>query len=90
MRSLAMFSLLKPIMRLFEREIICLFAFLNRHYTPLAVVVMVLGGAIFFFFTSYLFRYNHWNYWLWKNRAITKTIYLGIVLITLKVILGVL
>ena len=66
-----------------------MFVFLNRHYTPLAVVSLFIAAAVFFFVTSYLFRYTHWNYWLWKNRAVTKTIYFGMVLIALKIILGV-
>ena len=89
MRGLAIFSLLKPLTRFLERKMAFLFAFANRHFTPLAVVVIILCGTIFFFVSEYLFRYSHWNWWLWKSRAVTKTIYFGTVIIALKILLGV-
>ncbi|MBQ8678321.1 MAG: hypothetical protein IJ530_00995 [Treponema sp.] len=89
MGSAAILRLLKPLMRFLERKLSFLLVFLDRHYTPLSVVVLVITGGAVIFVTSYLLRYNHWNYWLWKSRAVTKTICLGAVLVTLKIILGV-
>ncbi|MBQ9622561.1 MAG: hypothetical protein IJR39_04390 [Treponema sp.] len=67
-----------------------LFAFADRHLTLLAVAVIILCGMTFFFVSEYLFRYNHWNYWLWKSRAVTRSLCFGTVVATLKILLGVL
>lgn len=88
MGRIAIFQFLKPLTRFLERKISFLFVFLDRHYTALSVVVLFIAGGTVIFVTSYLFRYTYWNYWLWKSRAVTKTIYLGVVLVALKIILG--
>ena len=89
MQYIAVFQSLKPAIKFLEQKTASLFRFLNNHYTPLAVVALTVLGSIFFFITSFLLRYNHWNYWLWKKRAITKSIYFGIILLILKILIGV-
>lgn len=89
MGSAAILRLLKPLTRVLERKLSFLLAFLDRHYTPLAVVALAIAGGAVIFVTSYLLRYRYWNYWLWKSRAVTKTICLGAVLAALKIIMGV-
>lgn len=89
MKITAIFKFLKPVSDFIERKMAVTFIFLNKHYTPLAVVVLIVLETTFFFVTCYLFRFNHWNYWLWKNRAIMKSIYFGIILLVIKLIIGV-
>ena len=89
MRSIAILQFLKPFTRFFERKMAYAFGFLDRHLTPLAIVVLIICAAVYFFSTSYLFRYTNWNYWLWKSRALTKTIYFGMILVVLKILTGV-
>ena len=89
MRSVAILQFLKPFTRFFERKMAFMFYFLDRYLTPLAIIVLIICGALYFFFTSYLFRYTQWNYWLWKKRALAKTIYFGMVLGVLKILTGV-
>ena len=89
MKNNTIFQFIKPVTQFIERKMVFVFSFLNKHYTPLAVIVMIILGFIFFYITSYLLRYNHWNYWLWKNRALTKAIYFSIVLISIKILIGV-
>ncbi|MBQ8680332.1 MAG: hypothetical protein IJ530_11290 [Treponema sp.] len=87
MRTIAIFQVLKPLTRFLERKMAWLVFFLEKHYTPLAVVALIILGTVFFFVTSYLFRYNHWNYWLWKSRALVKTVYFGTILVAIKLVL---
>ena len=88
MKSLAIFQFLKPLTRFLERKMAWFVFFLEKRYTPLAVVALIILGTIFFFVTSYLFRYNHWNYWLWKSRAVTQSVCFGTILVAIKLVLG--
>ena len=87
MKSLAILQFLRPLERFLERKMACLVLFLERRYTPLAVVALIILGTVFFFVTSYLFRYNHWNYWLWKSRAATQSVCFGTILVAIKLVL---
>lgn len=89
MKKNAIFQIIKPITQYIERKMAFFFNFLNKYYTPLAIVSLIVLGTIIIFLTSYLLRYNHWNYWVWKNRAIVKSIYFSIVLLVLKFLIGV-
>ena len=89
MKSFTVFQVLKPLIQFLDRKTAFVFGFLRKHYTPLAVVVLAITGTIVLFVTSYLFRYNHWNYWLWKSRAVTQALYFCIVLIAMKLLIGV-
>lgn len=80
--------LLRPLTRLVGREFAAAAAFLSRHYTFLAVMVLSIAGGAFFFAQSYLQRYRHWNYWLWKSRAVSKTINFAAILFALKLMIG--
>ena len=88
MAAHAAIRLLRPLMRFAERELSAAIAFLSRHYTFLAVMVLSIGGGVFFFAKCYLSRYRHWNYWLWKSRAVTKTINFAAILFALKLMIG--
>ena len=81
--------LARPLMLRAERELSYLLALVGRYYTPLALLVLFITGAAFIFATGYLFRYANWNYWLWKSRAVTRTLCYGAILVTLKLLLGV-
>ena len=80
--------LLRPLVRLAEREAGAVVAFIKRRYTPLAVLALFLAGGALFFIGGYMFRYSHWNWWLWKSRAASKTLYFGALLIAIKLLLG--
>ena len=90
MNNTAFFQFLAPITHFITRKMAVFLSFLHKHYTPLAILVLAVSATIFFFVTGYLFRYSHWNYWLWKNRAAAKSIYFGILLIVIKILIGVL
>ena len=80
-------DIIKPLLSFVEKELAAVFRYLNRHYTSLAIVALIIIGTIFFFIQSYICRYNHASYWLWKNRAITKALWFGTVLLILKILL---
>ncbi len=84
----AVIRLLRPLTRIAEREFAAAIAFLSRHYTFLAVMALSIVGGAFFFAECYLSRYKHWNYWLWKSRAVTKTINFAAILFALKLMIG--
>jgi len=85
---LVIFQLIKPVTRFIEKKMTNFLLYLNKNYTPVAVIVLIICSTIFFFVTNYIFRYSHWNYWLWKSRAMTSSIYFALVLIAIKFLIG--
>ena len=80
--------LARPFLRRLEREALFLLGFLKRHYTPLSVLVLAVAGVTLEVAGEFLFRYSHWNYWLWRSRAASKAAAWCALLIALKLLLG--
>ncbi len=74
--------------RFIESKAFILFFFLDKFYTPLAVVMLAIIGSALIFITTYLSRYSRWNYWMWRRHALTRAIYFVSLLIIIKFILG--
>lgn len=89
MRGISVLNFARPFARFIERKAFHLIAFLDRFYTPLAVVVLAILGSAVIFITTYLSRYSRWNYWMWRSRALTKAVYFVALLIIIKFTLGV-
>lgn len=70
-----------------RRRLFYFLYFLEKHYTPLAILILIICGSVLFFITSYLSRYSKWDYWRWKSRAIKKTLVFTIILVAIKIIL---
>lgn len=69
------FMLERILKRKFFQAFYKIMNFLKVRYTPLFMLVLFISGVFCFFILSYTFRYNHFDYWRWKNRAIRKTIF---------------
>ena len=82
------FRHLRPLTQFLGRTADTLLMFMDRHYTPLAVLVLIIAGGIVISVTCYLTRYDYWNWWLWKSRAAMRSACLGMALVALKTILG--
>ena len=82
--------LVRPFLHRAERELLYLIAFAESRYTWLLVLVLFIVGSALIFAAAYLNRYAYWNYWFWKSRAIAKISCYGAMLVTLKILLGVL
>ena len=61
--------------------------FLNLHFTPLALLLFITAGSALIFIMSYVFRYSHYDYWTWRNRAVSKVFCWCFTLIAIKITL---
>lgn len=61
--------------------------FFAVHYTALALLVFMTAGCILIFIASYIFRYNNYDYWHWKEHAASRAVCWCIILIAAKIIL---
>lgn len=75
---------LRTIANLVLRKIIGSIYFLDSHFTYLAILLITVIGTVIFFLFGYIGRYNRYDYWKWKTRALYKSIRLSIFLILLK------
>ena len=80
-------SIAKSFFRFLRRKFIHFVNFLNLHYTPVVIAVLMIFGLITIVTLEYVFRYDKYDFWLWKQRAIKKSILYFISLILLKLIL---
>lgn len=83
-----MITLIKPVCNFIEQKLHSCLSFLERHYTWLSLIVIFGIGIIIIFVTTYLFRFNYYNFRFWKTRAITKAVYFGIILLAIKILLS--
>lgn len=60
---------------------------LDDHYTMLAVVAIGITGTALYFIASYICRYNAFDWWRWKQRAVFGNARLWTVLLLLKLLL---
>ena len=75
------------IIRILNARLAHILHFLNLHFTPLSLLVFIAAGSVLIFITSYVFRYSHYDYWNWRNRAVSKAFCLCLTLIAIKITL---
>lgn len=75
------------ITRILNARLAHILHFLNLHFTPLALLVFITAGSVLIIIASYVFRYSHYDYWGWKNRAVSKAFCWCITLIAIKITL---
>lgn len=74
--------------RLGVKKIIESIYIFDSRFTYLFILLITIISTIMFFLFEYLNRYNKYDYWKWKTRALFKSIKLSIFLILLKVVIG--
>ena len=75
------------IIRILNARLAHILHFLNLHFTPLALLVFITAGSVLILITSYIFRYSRYDYWTWKNRAVSKAFCWCITLMAIKITL---
>ena len=75
------------IIRILNARLANILHFLNLRFTPLALLVFITAGSVLIFITSYVFRYSHYDYWNWRNRAVSKVFCWCFTLIAIKITL---
>ena len=75
------------IIRILNARLAHILHFLNLRFTPLALLVFITAGSVLIFITSYVFRYSNYDYWNWRNRAVSKAFCLCLTLIAIKITL---
>mgnify|MGYP007069919516 CR=1 FL=1 len=88
MRPAAIFRLLQPVIRFLDKKMAALLHFLRIHYTPLAVIVLVVTGSAAIYALAYLTRYDSWNFRAWRQKAISKIVWYSGLLIASKIVLS--
>lgn len=58
--------------------------FFDSHFTYLSILLIGIIGTVMFFLAGYLCRYNKYDFWRWKHRALFKSIRLCLILILIK------
>lgn len=76
---------IKPVMVSAERRISEILSFLCSHYTWLSVLAIFICGAAFIWIRTSMTRYSFYNYDMWKSRALSRSIYFGLLLVIIKV-----
>ena len=75
------------IIRILNARLAYILHFLNTHFTPLALLVFIISGTVLILITSYIFRYSHYDYWIWRKRAVSKAFCWCVTLMAIKIIL---
>lgn len=75
------------IIRILNERLAYILHFLNLHFTPLALLLFITAGSVLIFIMSYVFRYSHYDYWNWRNRAVSKVFCWCFTLIAIKITL---
>lgn len=83
----AISPLVNKVIRSIMREIARIAYPLNKCYTPLAILLLFICGSIAIYAWAYIFKYNRYDFWLWKTRAIFKIITYTLFLVITKIIL---
>lgn len=58
--------------------------FIDSHFTYLSILLIGIIGSIIFFSVGYMCRYNKYDFWRWKSRALFRSIRLCLILVSLK------
>lgn len=75
------------IIRMLLQKVYYLAYYINARYTPLAILIFFIFGNIMIYTWAYLCRFNQYDFWLWKTRAILNIMIYTIALIMAKIIL---
>lgn len=75
------------IIRILNARLAYILHFLNLRFTPLALLLFITAGSVLIFIMSYVFRYSHYDYWNWRNRAVSKVFCWCFTLIAIKITL---
>lgn len=67
-----------------NRRAAWLLHFLDKRYTMLSIVVIGTAGTLFYFLCQSLLRYNYFDWWRWKERALWSSIKLWVLLFLIK------
>lgn len=84
-RSIAPY--LNRVLRLIDRKVSWVIWFLKSHYTWLSVIVFVVAGCIFIFLKAWFCRYDWFDWWRWKGRALRKCIFFSLTLCVAKILI---
>ena len=61
--------------------------FIKSHYTWLGILVLMILGGIFLFTVSWIFRYDRYDWWRWKRRAVFRFIRYALTLCAAKILI---
>lgn len=61
--------------------------FIKSHYTWLGILVLMILGGIFIFTVSWIFRYDRYDWWRWKRRAVFRFIRYALALCAAKILI---
>jgi len=76
----------KILLRLLKKSVYWLY-FINSRFTFLAVIIFIVSGSFIIFIISYVFRYDRYDYWHWKQRAFSKVLTYCLCILSLKIFL---
>ena len=61
--------------------------FVKSHYTWLSILVFMILGGIFIFTVSWICRYDRYDWWRWKRRAVFRFIRYALTLCAAKILI---
>ena len=61
--------------------------FIKSHYTWLSFLLLLTAGGIFIFTVSWLCRYDRFDWWRWKRRAVFRFIRYALTLCAAKILI---
>lgn len=76
--------LFRNISIILKGKLIDVLYYIDNHFTNLVILLVVSIGTILFFICGYIFRYNKYDFWRWKARAVIRSIRLFVFLFLLK------
>ena len=77
----------KKLLGLFNKKSAYWLCFTSSHFTFLAVIIFIITGGLIIFVTSYIVRYDRYDYWHWKQRALSKILKYCLIILLLKLFL---
>ncbi len=84
---LKIIKIFRPVLHQVERKINMFMHLLDMRFTYLAVLLFFLIGTVLIFLIAYLCRYSsRYDYYFWKRNAVFKSLLLGLILVTVKLI----
>lgn len=70
-----------------SQKISWLIWFVKSHYTWLSVLVLLIMGGIFIFTVSWICRYDRWDFWRWKRRAVFSFVRYALTLCVARILI---
>ena len=61
--------------------------FIKSHYTWLSFLLLLIAGGILIFTVSWICRYDKFDWWRWKRRAVFKFIRYALTLCAAKILI---